>query len=85
MKILLNENLVTWLNFIQMKCDAVNASEEEDEEDEEILYLKKELERKRWEKRQRKNLQEQAAFSDEATQSTASEPSMQTNSSSESL
>ena len=86
MKILLNENLVTWLNFIQMKCDAVNASEEEEEEeDEEILYLKKELERKRWEKRQRKNLQEQAAFSDEATQSTASEPSMQTNSSSESL
>ena len=88
-KILLNENLVTWLNFLQMKCDAVNASEEEEEEeeeeDEEILYLKKELERKRWEKRQRKNLQEQAAFSDEATQSTASEPSMQTNSSSESL
>ena len=88
MKILLNENLVTWLNFLQMKCDAVNASEEEEEEeeeDEEILYLKKELERKRWEKRQRKNLQEQAAFSDEATQSTASEPSMQTNCSSESL
>lgn len=65
----------------QMKCDTVNTSEEEEEEDEEILYLKKELERKRWEKRRRKHLQEQAAFSDETTQSTASEPSLQTNSS----
>lgn len=83
-KILLNDYSVLQLNLIQMKCDTVNTSEEEEEEDEEILYLKKELERKRWEKRQRKHLQEQAAFSDETTQSTASEPSLQTNSSSES-
>ena len=66
-----------------MKCDDLNTSEEED--DEEILHLKEELERKRWEKKQTKHLMEQAAFSDETTQSTTSEPSTQTNSSSKSV
>lgn len=65
-----------------MKCDDVNSSDEE--EDEEILHLKEELERKRWEKKQGKHLLDQAAFSDETTQSSTSEPGTWTNSSSES-
>ena len=64
-----------------MKCDDVNTSDEE-EDDEEIRHLKEELERKRWEKKQGRKLLEQAAFSDETTHSTMSEPSTATTSSS---